>query len=546
MARAVFCRPTFWGLGLLFIGGMTISALAEQKGLPLLDQATDLQLNADSLGDMEKVVDLCEKALKDGLDDENQKFAKQLASSTLYEIAKRRVAEIGDREQRQRRWQAIRELSLKDLDRARAYDDNNPSIHLMRARLLAMPGGDRAQAIEATNRAVKLLVDDKAELAAALLLRAGLRTDPGEQIADLNSAVEAEIEGTDALEARAMFFMSRGDTDKAIVDLKTLSDREPDNAQSRFALAMAFVAAQKYEEALAQADKVIESNPQLVAPYKLKAQIHKASKQVKEAIADLDKALQFEPQDLETLLMRAEMYESIRDFDRARADVEQVLQQRPGLPDAILQRASIFSTQKKFGLALADLNNLLKQDPKNVPLRIHISQLYLSGGWPRKSIEVCTAILKDEPSTWLAFRGRADGYLAIGKHAEAIADFEAALKIVPDNSGVLNNFAWVLATTPNDKLRNGKRAIELGTLACEATNFKESHILSTLAAGFAETGDFETAIKWSRQSVELSEGESKEQLKKELESYQQKKAWRELQQTEEGPNPPALDGDADL
>ena len=92
---------------------------------------------------------------------------------------------------------------------------------------------------------------------------------------------------------------------------------------------------------------------------------------------------------------------------------------------------------------------------------------------------------------------------------------------------MLNNLAWVLATSPEDKLRNGKRAIELAKQACEVTEYKQAHILSTLAAGYAETGDFETAITWSKKAVESGGDELKGQLTKELESYEDKKPWRE-------------------
>jgi hypothetical protein len=73
------------------------------------------------------------------------------------------------------------------------------------------------------------------------------------------------------------------------------------------------------------------------------------------------------------------------------------------------------------------------------------------------------------------------------------------------------------------------------------TDYKEAHILSTLASGYAEIGDFETAIKWSTKAVELGEGEMKDQLQQELESYQQSKPWREKQDTKEKPDQPRRD-----
>ena len=154
-------------------------------------------------------------------------------------------------------------------------------------------------------------------------------------------------------------------------------------------------------------------------------------------------------------------------------------------------------------------------------------------------MDIFTKILAEDDEDFFARQARADTLLSIGKHAEAIADFEILLKQEPEDDSILNNFAWVLATSPDDKLRDGQRAIKLATKACEVTEYKKAHILSTLAAAYAETGDFETAVKWSGKAVELGvkEKEVDDQLKKELESYQQKKPWRERQTIEEKADP---------
>ncbi len=99
-----------------------------------------------------------------------------------------------------------------------------------------------------------------------------------------------------------------------------------------------------------------------------------------------------------------------------------------------------------------------------------------------------------------------------------------------------------MANSPKDEVRDGKRSVELANKACDVTEFKKPHILSTLAAAYAETGDFENAIKWSSKAVELGEEDLKdqiEQLKDELKHYQEGKPFRELQNIEEKPDPPA-------
>ena len=131
-----------------------------------------------------------------------------------------------------------------------------------------------------------------------------------------------------------------------------------------------------------------------------------------------------------------------------------------------------------------------------------------------KAIETYTALLALDANDWRALRGRGDAYLNIGKQAAAIADYEKATKLQPEDEGILNNLAWVLATSPDAKLRDGHRAIELATAACKLTEYKRAYILSTLAAAYAETGDFATAVKWSTKAVELGEKDQIEELKK--------------------------------
>ncbi|MCD4727262.1 MAG: tetratricopeptide repeat protein, partial [Pirellulales bacterium] len=136
--------------------------------------------------------------------------------------------------------------------------------------------------------------------------------------------------------------------------------------------------------------------------------------------------------------------------------------------------------------------------------------------------------LAAQPDLGQALRGRGDAYLKLGKHAEANEDYEKSRELEPKDAGILNSLAWVLATSPGAKLRDGKRAIRMATDACEATDYKLAHILSTLAAAYAETGDFDSAVKWSTKAVELDDNEHGDAIKKELDSYKAKKPWREL------------------
>ncbi len=511
--------------------------LAANEGQADLDRAVENQLTARTPAELQEVVNLCESALAKGLSEENKAFATQILTSALFERASKISAVILSGRAPGAAWVQLREAALTDLEKALEYDDTLADAQLLLCRLEMLPGGDRERAGKAAHRAVELLEDDKQKLAAALVLRAQLGDDPKKQMADLTKAMELDPGNTDAWQIRALLLLQEGEFEEGAAELEKLLKENGDNAAARIALAEAYFNLERYDDALAQADKAVTQSPEASIGYTLRARIHAAKEDYKSGIADLNQALLVQPRDLGALLLRARLNLAVDEVQLAKGDVQRLLQLNPGLPQAIYMRALIAAGEGNFGAAIQDMEQLVKLDEGNVEWQLQLGAFYAADERPRRAIEIYTTVIDNDQKNWMARRARADALLSIGKQAEAIKDYEIALQQQPEHDGILNNLAWVLATSPKDELRDGKRSIELGTKACEVTEYKRPHILSTLAAGYAESGDFETAIKWSSKAVEMGEGEIKEQLQKELDSYKQGKPWRELQETEEKKQP---------
>jgi len=81
-----------------------------------------------------------------------------------------------------------------------------------------------------------------------------------------------------------------------------------------------------------------------------------------------------------------------------------------------------------------------------------------------------------------------------GNWQQAIDDYREALRLQPKYANAHNNLAWLLATCPDSRLRNGQEAVDLATWACEATQWRSPNCLGTLAAACAEMGDFTQAL----------------------------------------------------
>ncbi|MBC8874614.1 MAG: tetratricopeptide repeat protein [Planctomycetes bacterium] len=512
---------------------------AENEGLADLDKANELKIGAKSLADLEKVSKLCESALKKGLDEANREFATKLLTATLYQHAQRLCGPVLEQSPPDRRWPVLRQFALRDLEKVVTRDPGFGDAHMLIGRLNVLPGGDRERAIKAASAAASAFDENRTQKAAAIVLRAQLREKTEARLEDYSQAIQLDPTNADAWKGRALTYMDQGDFDKAIADFNSLIENDEENTTARLALAEALTNMEKFDEALKHVEKAIKLKPDSSLAYTLRARLHLIKDDAKAALADLDKALKVQPHDISALLIRARVHVSEENLDAAKDDVERALILSPNLPQALLIRSLILAEQGKPGDAVADMKSLLQRDPENVPWRMQLAGLYLQDDQPSKAIEIFTKILAEDETNWLARQARADTLLSVGDHKEAIADFEIVFKQQPENDSILNNFAWVLATSPVDELRDGKRAITLATKACEVTEYKKPHILSTLAAAYAETGDFKTAIKWSTKAVELGSGDEEvdEQLKKELESYQQKKPWREEQTVEEKEDP---------
>jgi len=185
------------------------------------------------------------------------------------------------------------------------------------------------------------------------------------------------------------------------------------------------------------------------------------------------------------------------DVAGAKRNVDAVLQRDPTFWPALYVRAQIYSRQGKYDLALKDCNEALRQD--------------------RTVVEA--ALL------------RANINARVGKYAEALKEYDYLASLHPKNvtlARILSGRAWFYATCQNGSFRNGKQAVKDAKAACSIMIWRDENMIDTLAAAYAETGDFNSAVQYAAQALaikDISPADSK-RIQRHLESFQQSKPIR--------------------
>jgi tetratricopeptide (TPR) repeat protein len=248
------------------------------------------------------------------------------------------------------------------------------------------------------------------------------------------------------------------------------------------------------DKAVSDCDRAIELDRANAAAWACRGVVRALGGERNNAIADFTEAIRLGPAQPSTYTHRANVFLKMGELDKAIEDCTEAVRLCSRFAPAFRCRAHSWLAKNDLNRALADFDHAIRFTPNYVKVTFNSREFS-----PHR--RAADRIYSNDDSVQL---DRAIVWQMTGAWDKAIADLGQAIRLDPKSALAHDSHAWLRATCPDDKSRDGKMAVELATKACELTEWKSDAFIATLAAAHAEAGQFDEAKKRLQQAIDLA------------------------------------------
>jgi protein O-mannosyl-transferase len=251
---------------------------------------------------------------------------------------------------------------------------------------------------------------------------------------------------------------------------RTTIAKSPDSWMAYNNLGTRLLQLGRTDEAIAKFQKALQINPNYALGHNNLGNAFLQIGRVDESLAHLRRALEIDPK-----------------YAVAHNNLGNTYLQMGRMPDAIDQYKKASEIDRYYSQAYNNLGAALLQ----------VGRLDESLADLKKALEI-------EPEDAETHNNLANTLLRLGRTDEALGHYNKAVEKNPNSVNTLNNLAWLLATSPEARLRDGPRAAELAERADRLAAGNNPVVTATLAAAYAEAGRFAEALKTAGRALDLA------------------------------------------
>jgi tetratricopeptide (TPR) repeat protein len=388
--------------------------------------------------------------------------------------------------------------------KALELDPSNAEAHSKLAELLVAENR-LDEAIQHAEAAVAIKPDFaefQADLAIALFAKGQL------DLAVLHFRKALALLGNDSrvndLESKlAVALAAQGHFDEAIGFFERDIRRRPNDANARFELASLYDKNHQLESAAAGYLKVLELDPKYLAAHLNLAAILERQGQLDEAISHYNDWLDVHPDDAKVHVHVGDLYIRQSNVRKARDQYRTALAIDPRNAGAHKSLGNCYIHLDQPDEAIEQFQSLVELTPNDAAAHNDLAVLLGRKGRQNEAKEHFEKAAALDPKNADAHYNLGMIYYMRGEGAAAATQWRAAVRLQQNQAAFLRPLAWLLATSPDVAVRDGAEAVKLAERAVQMKPLDPNQ-LGTLAAAYAEAGQFPKAVANAERALDLA------------------------------------------
>jgi len=300
--------------------------------------------------------------------------------------------------------------------------------------------------------------------------------------------------------------------DEGMEEFKQAVEIEPNSAVSHYNFGNALMQSGRLDEAIRQFKKVLEIEPSHARACNNLGVALMRGGRLEEATAEYRQALELDPAYAEAHYNLGCIFDSQDKLDEAIAQYQLAVACNSNYAEAHYNLGRVLGLQGRLDDAIGHYRKAVEIKPDYADAEGNLANALAMQGKLDEAVQGYERTLALVPNSPQAHYRLGQALQAQKNFAAAMREYQTTLDLDSKHIPAHLSLAWMLATCPEASLRNGTRAAELARQAEQLAGSDSPQLLDTLAAAYAEAGQFGNAVETAKRALNLPATQNNQSL----------------------------------